>query len=59
MLTADIKTNIIASERYLGNYGIIVEAEFTDSSDAIVTKNYCLDVNSMSGNPYKYLQTSQ
>lgn len=59
MLTADIKTSIPASERYLGNYGIIVEAEFTDSSDAIVTKSYCLDVNSMSGNPYKYLQTSQ
>lgn len=60
MLTASIKTNIAASQRYLGNYGLLVEAEFKDNTgtDTIVSKNYILDVNVMTGNPYKYIQTS-
>lgn len=60
MLTASIKTSIAASQRYLGNYGLLVEAEFKDNAgtDTIVSKNYILDVNAMTGNPYKYIQTS-
>lgn len=60
MLTASIKTSIAASQRYLGNYGLLVEAEFKDNAgtDTIVSKNYILDVNVMTGNPYKYIQTS-
>ena len=60
MLTASIKTSIAASQRYLGNYGLLVEAEFKDNTgtDTIVSKNYILDVNTMTGNPYKYIQTS-
>lgn len=60
MLTASIKTSIAASQRYLGNYGLLVEAEFKDNAgtDTIVSKNYILDVNIMTGNPYKYIQTS-
>ena len=60
MLTAFIKTSIAASQRYLGNYGLLVEAEFKDNAgtDTIVSKNYILDVNAMTGNPYKYIQTS-
>ena len=60
MLTASIKTNIAASQRYLGNYGLLVEAEFKDNTgtDTIVSKSYILDVNVMTGNPYKYIQTS-
>lgn len=60
MLTASIKTSIAASQRYLGNYGLLVEAEFKDNAgtDTIVSKNYILDVNTMTGNPYKYIQTS-
>ena len=60
MLIASIKTSIAASQRYLGNYGLLVEAEFKDNAgtDTIVSKNYILDVNAMTGNPYKYIQTS-
>ena len=60
MLTASIKTSIAASQRYLGNYGLLVKAEFKDNAgtDAIVSKSYILDVNAMTGNPYKYIQTS-
>lgn len=60
MLTTSIKTSIAASQRYLGNYGLLVEAEFKDNAgtDTIVSKNYILDVNTMTGNPYKYIQTS-
>lgn len=60
MLTASIKTSIAASQRYLGNYGLLVEAEFKDNAgtDTIVSKSYILDVNTMTGNPYKYIQTS-
>lgn len=60
MLTASIKTSIAASQRYLGNYGLLVEAEFKDNTgtDTIVSKSYILDVNAMTGNPYKYIQTS-
>lgn len=60
MLTASIKTSIAASQRYLGNYGLLVEAEFKDNAgtDTIVSKSYILDVNVMTGNPYKYIQTS-
>lgn len=60
MLTASIKTSIAASQRYLGNYGLLVEAEFKDNTgtDTIVSKSYILDVNVMTGNPYKYIQTS-
>lgn len=60
MLTASIKTSIVASQRYLGNYGLLVEAEFKDNTgtDTIVSKSYILDVNAMTGNPYKYIQTS-
>lgn len=60
MLTASIKTSIVASQRYLGNYGLLVEAEYKDNAgtDTIVSKSYVLDVNTMTGNPYKYAQTS-
>ncbi len=60
MLTASIKTSITASQRYLGNYGLLVETEFRDNAgtDAIISKSYVLDVNVMTGNPYKYIQTS-
>lgn len=60
MLTASIKTSIAASQRYLGNYGLLVEAEFKDNAgtDTIVSKSYILDVNAMTGNPYKYIQIS-
>lgn len=49
---ASFKTSLDAVQRYKGNYGINFELIFKDNNNQEVSKNYIVDINEMSGNPY-------
>lgn len=50
---AIFKTEIPGKQQYRGNYGIIFELMFTDNATGKdVLRNYVVDVNQMTGNPY-------
>lgn len=50
---AIFKTTIPGQQQYRGNYGISFELMFTDNATGKnVLRNYILDVNQMTGNPY-------
>lgn len=50
---AIFKTNIPKKQQYRGNYGIAFELMFTDNATGKnVLRNYVVDVNQMTGNPY-------
>lgn len=50
---AIFKTTIPRQQQYRGNYGISFELMFTDNATGKnVLRNYVLDVNQMTGNPY-------
>ena len=50
---AIFKTNIPNKQQYRGNYGIAFELMFTDNATGKkVLRNYIVDVNQMTGNPY-------
>ena len=50
---ATIKTDLPVEQQFRGNYGIIFELNFADNATGTtVTKNYVVDVNQMTGNPY-------
>ena len=50
---AIFKTTIPGQQQYRGNYGISFELMFTDNATGKnVLRNYVLDVNQMTGNPY-------
>lgn len=50
---AIFKTNIPNKQQYRGNYGIAFELMFTDNATGKnVLRNYVVDVNQMTGNPY-------
>lgn len=50
---AIFKTAIPGQQQYRGNYGISFELMFTDNATGKnVLRNYVLDVNQMTGNPY-------
>lgn len=51
---ASFKTSLDAVQRYKGNYGINFELVFKDNNDQEVSKNYIVDINEMSGNPYNF-----
>ena len=56
-ISMDIQNDLIPEQRYKGNYGIIVGIDFKDNSTGdLVTRYYTLDVDSMTGNPYYFLQ---
>lgn len=51
---ASFKTSLDAIQRYKGNYGINFELIFKDNNGQEVSKNYIVDINEMSGNPYNF-----
>lgn len=52
---ATIITKLPAEQRYKGNYGLIFSLDFKDNAtEEIVTRQYLVDVNKMTGNPYNY-----
>lgn len=51
---ASFKTSLDAVQRYKGNYGINFELVFKDNNNQEVSKNYIVDINEMSGNPYNF-----
>lgn len=51
---AIFKTNLPTEQQFRGNYGIVFELVFLDNAtEENVIRNYVVDVNQMSGNPYK------
>lgn len=51
---ATFRTSLPVEQQFRGNYGIVFELNFLDNgTEQIVTKNYVVDVNQMTGNPYK------
>lgn len=54
LIGAEIKTNLISSQQFRGNYGIVCELDFIDNAAGNkVTRNYIIDVNKIFGNPYR------
>lgn len=51
---ASFRTNLDSMQRFKGNYGINFELIFKDNNDQEVSKNYIIDINEMSGNPYNF-----
>ena len=52
---ATIITKLPTEQRYKGNYGLIFSLDFKDNAtEEIVTRQYLVDVNKMTGNPYNY-----
>lgn len=56
---ANIRTALPVEQQIRGNYGIVFELAFSNSSGDINTKNYVLDVNQMQGNPYRLVTESR
>ena len=47
------KTSLPKEQRFRGNYGILFELTFLDNaSEELVNRDYIVDVNQMTGNPY-------
>ena len=56
-ISMNIQNALIPQQRYRGNYGIIVGIDFQDNSTGdLITRYYTIDVDSMSGNPYYFIQ---
>lgn len=50
-----IQTKLPSEQKYHGNYGMNVELAFGNaSSNDIVLKNYIVDIDQMTGNPYQF-----
>lgn len=57
---AVVKTDLPTEQRLKGNYGVVYELVFEDNATgAMVKKNYIMDVNQMTGNPYKVLKPTR
>lgn len=61
---ADFQTSLRPEQQYQGNYGIIFALDFlvdpTGSGQGEeITKYFILDINNMSGNPYRFLQPTK
>jgi hypothetical protein len=53
---AKIRTSLSGEQQYRGNYGIIFALDFIDNTNnEIVTRYYTIDVDKMTGNPYKLI----
>ena len=46
------KTALPKEQQLKGNYGVLFELAFLSSAGEIVLKNYAIDINQMTGNPY-------
>lgn len=51
---ADFRTQLPAEQQLKGNYGIVFELAFEDG----LMKNYMVDINQMTGNPYKLTKST-
>lgn len=57
---ATFKTALPIEQKFRGNYGIIFLLDFIDpATGETVTKNYVVDVDQMTGNPYNYTIASR
>lgn len=57
---ATFRTALPVEQQFRGNYGIVYELVFLDNaSEKTVTRNYVLDVNQITGNPYKLINNSR
>lgn len=57
---AVFKTQLPTEQQFRGNYGIRFELVFLDNAtENKVTRNYVVDVNHMTGNPYKILNETR
>jgi len=55
-----VKTSIPTENQYRGNYGIIFALDFADNATGeTVTRYYTVDVDKMTGNPYKLISATE
>lgn len=61
ILSMDVRTNLDPSQRYLGNYGLVIQADFKDQTaqQQQVTRYFVLDIDNFVGNPYLYTTETQ
>ena len=59
LIGASFQTELNAEQQFGGYYGLRVSVNYYDNigqaEERIVTRNYILDVDQMTGNPYKYI----
>lgn len=58
---ADFQTSLPQEQQLQGNYGIIFALDFNSNNNEedVITKYYSINVNNMTGNPYKLLQPTR
>lgn len=58
---ADFQTSLPQEQQIQGNYGIIFALDFSSNNNEedVITKYYSINVNNMTGNPYKLLQPTR
>lgn len=55
-----VKTSLPPEQQSRGNYGIIFALDFLDNAtNKIITRNYVIDVDKMTGNPYKLVYSTK
>lgn len=55
-----IRTALSKEQQYRGNYGIIFALDFLDNTEnEVVTRYYVIDVDKMTGNPYKLIMDTR
>jgi hypothetical protein len=60
ILGATVRTELPIIQQFKGNYGITFTLAFFNNLDgSTYLKDYTLDVDSMTGNPYKYINTTR
>ena len=58
---ADFQTSLPQEQQLQGNYGVIFALDFNSNNNEedVITKYYSINVNNMTGNPYKLLQPTR
>ena len=58
---ADFQTSLSLEQQLQGNYGIIFALDFNSNNNEedVITKYYSININNMTGNPYKLLQPTR
>lgn len=61
ILSMDVRTELEQSQRSLGNYGLVVQADFKNQTvqNEQVTKYFVLNIDNFVGNPYLYTVDTQ
>lgn len=52
---ATFRNSLAAEQTFKGNFGILFSLDFLDNTGERVTRNYTINVDNMTGNPYKLL----